>query len=380
VPVGHTPCVTDTDPAPHPEAGSTADPPARVDVVERLGAHAGRWDDLVAEQPLPSPFLRSWWLDHLAGGRPALVLVTAGGSLLGGAAFELDTVGAGPLRIERVRMLGQGVLAPDHLDVVAAPGHHREVADGVLGWLRRRGQRIIDLDGLSADGTLATVFAPYVSDRTAAPWALLDGDADAYLAARPGAVRSTVTRSRKRFERDGVQVRTVGPDGVGAALDALAELHDERWSTGSTFLRAWTRFRAAALDGARRGEVVLHELVDADGQVVASELDLIVGDRVGFYQAGRRTEREWRGCGSVVRAAAVRHAADSGASEYDLLRGDESYKQDWATGRREVVRVTAPHGTLAALALRWADRRRRPGEVTPGPSRRARGVVRAPSG
>ncbi len=323
-------------------------------MVEELGGHARAWDDLVAAQPRPSPFLLSWWLDHLAGGRVALVLVRLDDELLGGAAFELDSVGVGPFRLERVRMLGQGVLAPDHLDLVAATKHHHEVAAHVVGWLRRPGQRIIDLDGLAAEGTLARVFAPYEVERTGAPWAALGADAEDYLAARPGAVRSTIKRSRKRFEREGARVRTVAPEQAPAALDALARLHDERWSTESNFLEAWQRFRAGALDGVERGEVVLHELVDADDDVIATELDLVVGDRVGFYQAGRRTEREWRGCGSVVRAAAVRHAADTGAVEYDLLRGDESYKSDWATGRREVVRARAPHGTLAALALRTA--------------------------
>lgn len=359
--VGHTRPVTDTDPPAPFVAGPSASRPTRVEVVEHLGAHAAAWDDLVAAQPLPSPFLRSWWVDHLAGTRATLVLVLSGDELLGGGAFELDSVGAGPVRIERVRMLGQGVLAPDHLDVVAAPGHHREVARGVVGWLRRRGQRVIDLDGLAAGGTLATVFAPYEIERTAAPWASLAGDAERYLAERPGAVRSTVKRSRKRFEREGAHVRTVDADGAPAALDALARLHDERWSTESNFLEAWRRFRVGALQGAARGEVVLHELVDADGEVVATELDLVVADRVGFYQSGRRTEREWRGCGSVVRAAAVHHAAGTGAAEYDLLRGDESYKSDWATGRREVVSVRAAHGTLAALAVRWAARRDRNG-------------------
>lgn len=72
---------------------------------------------------------------------------------------------------------------------------------------------------------------------------------------------------------------------------------------------------------------------------MATELDLVLGDVVAFYQAGRRTEREWRGAGTALRAWILRNAADSGAAEYDLLRGDEPYKADWSTGRRDLVRV-----------------------------------------
>lgn len=333
-------------------------PPIRIQQVSQLGQHADRWDELVALQPLPSPFLRSWWVDHVAAGDSAIVLVLAGDELLGGAAFELDTIGVRGLGLERVRMLGQGVLAPDHLDVVATPGSHAAVARAVLGWLRR-GRRIIDLDGLAAGGTLATLFAPYETGRTGAPWATLTDGVDTYFSARPGALRSTVKRSGKRFERDGATVRLVAPADAPEALDSLARLHDLRWATESKFLAAWQRFRTGAIAGAARGDVAIHELVDESGEVLATQLDLVVGTRVGFYQSGRRTEREFRGSGSVVRAAAIRHAASLGATEYDLLRGDEDYKADWATARREVISVRAPHGVVAAAALGAAALRRR---------------------
>ena len=86
------------------------------------------------------------------------------------------------------------------------------------------------------------------------------------------------------------------------------------------------------------GDVVIHELRADDGEVVATELDMGVGRRLAFYQAGRRTEREWRAAGSVLKADVIEWAIDEGFEEYDLLRGDESYKSDWATERRELIR------------------------------------------
>ncbi len=74
---------------------------------------------------------------------------------------------------------------------------------------------------------------------------------------------------------------------------------------------------------------------------------------VAFYQAGRRTEREWRGCGSVLRARIIEAVAAQGATEYDLLRGDESYKTEWATDHRELVRCVMGVGLgRAAVRLR----------------------------
>lgn len=325
--------------------------PLHLEVMDELGALSTEWDDVVSLMERPSPFLRSWWLDGAAAGTPAIVVVRRGGVLIGGAAFELDRLGRGPVSVERVRCLGQGPLAPDHLDVVAAPTDVADVLDAVLAWLRGSGPRVVDLDGLADGGALAGSLRDHVASRTAAPFASLTGGIDGYLAARPGKLRSTIGRTARRLEREGSTMTTVtGPatsadeaDGVRAeaerALRDLHRLHDQRWSDESGFLDAWDRFVAVATAGIERGEVRIHEVTSAAGEVVATELDLVLGDIVAFYQAGRRTEREWRGAGTALRAWILRNAADSGAAEYDLLRGDEPYKADWSTGRRDLVRV-----------------------------------------
>ncbi|MFZ4518287.1 MAG: GNAT family N-acetyltransferase [Microthrixaceae bacterium] len=346
----------------------------RVDVEESLRGHRDAWDRLVAAQRLPSPFLASWWVENAAAGRPRLVLCSVDGELVGGAAFEADRVGRGPVGVERVRMLGQGELAPDHLDVVAAPGHEDAVTDRVVGWLRGPGSRVVDLDGLAADGRLAGRLARSVIDRSVAPWADLSDGAEAYLAGRPGKVRSTVSRSRKRLEKAGCTLREVTADRAEEALADLARLHDGRWGDDSGFLGAWRTFATAAAAGLADGGVRAVELVGPDGVVAATEWDLVVGGRWCFYQAGRSTDHDLRGAGSVVKAEVITRAAAEGASEYDLLRGDEPYKADWATGRRPLVRVRFGVGALgrptvlAATAWRTLrtriDERRGDREVT----------------
>ncbi len=356
------------DPTPQTAATIT-----RLEVRTALADLAGEWDDLVSSQPLPSGFLHSWWVDHAAGGTPAVLVCRDGDRLVGGAAFELDRVGPGA-GLARVRMLGQGPLAPDHLDLVAAPGAHLAVARSVTGWLRRRGSRMLDLDGLAAGGTLAAVFEDHVVDRVAAPVAEIGDDAEAYLGSLPGQLRNTVKRAGRRLEKAGADVVTVDgsdPEAVERALGDLARLHDHRWADESGFLSSWERFADAASTGIEQGSVLVHQLVDVDGSVVATELDLVAGGSIQFYQAGRRTEHEWRGAGSVLRAEVIRRAVAQGLSEYDLLRGDEAYKAGWATDRRELVRVrvgigVGGRGALAAAALsRAVSQRRRPPRPEP---------------
>ncbi len=341
-----------SDPVPAPTGALSTE--LRLEVLEGLGDRAADWDRLVAGAELPSPFLRSWWLDHAATAAPTLLCCLDGDELVGGAAFETSAVGRGPLTIEVVRSLGQGPLAPDHLDVVAAQGHGPGVTRAVLGWLHRRGSRVVDLDGLAADGRLGRALRDDAIESVAAPFAELGDDLAAYLAGRPGRVRSTLKRTAKRLERDGVTDRAVdGSDPVAfdAALERLAALHDGRWADESEFLTGWAQLAGAARAGAAAGDVTVHELLTADGTVIASELDLTVGGRVAFYQAGRLTEHEWRGSGSVLRTKILERAAAEGATEYDLLRGDEAYKAEWSTGRRELLRCRFGVGAPAKALL-----------------------------
>ena len=94
--------------------------PSLLDVPQ-LNGWASHWDQLVDSSPLPSPFLRSWWLDGTSRSGGHFLLVVDDARLLGGLALEERHRGS------IVRMMGDGSLCPDHLDLLAAPGHEAEV-------------------------------------------------------------------------------------------------------------------------------------------------------------------------------------------------------------------------------------------------------------
>ena len=242
---------------------------------------------------------------------------------------------------------------------------------------------MLDFRGVDPDALLVG-HTPGVGEIVAievAPFTRLPADAAAYLAERPGRFRSTVTRGERRLAREGVTVRLVDGndhDAVERALDALHRLHDGRWGDTSEFLDEWTSVAAALRRGAAAGAVRFGELVvagsdaadpdaaDSDaacgegsadgeggaaGETIAVEVDLVVGSRAAFYQAGRLTDHRWRASGSVLRMALVRSAIESGATEYDLLRGGEAYKADWARGSRPVMRIRRGVGPLGAAMV-----------------------------
>ncbi len=330
-----------------------------------LGEYASAWDELVARMPLPSPFLRSWWVDHAAIGEPVIALCLDGGRLIGGIALQRTT----RYGVDWLEMLGDGLLGPDHLDLVADRDRALDVRTAVRGWLGRRGSRVLDLRGLVPSGDLVAC-CPGLGPRheqAIAPYAELPATNEEYLKGRPGKLRSTVKRSAKRFDAAGITTRVRTATEVDDALDAFAALHDGRWGEASGFMGAWDQFAGAARAGAASGEVIFTELVDADGDVVASEVDLLLAGRLSFYQAGRRTDHDLRGSGSVLKARIIAAAIADGCTEFDLLRGDEPYKTEWATSSRRIVRIRTGVGVrgiavaavaeLNALGEPWRVRR-----------------------
>lgn len=339
----------------------------RVEVreVDALGRHADAWDALVAAMPLPSPFLRSWWLAHTAVGEPCFALAFDGDELVGGLALQ-RSLKAG---VEWFEALGAGPLEPDHLDLVASSTRVAEVSDAVRAWFAGRGDCVVDLAGLRAAAWALDAVPGWgeVTPLDPAPYVSLPSEPADVLARLGGRMRSTVTRSAKRLAKAGVEHRTVDAASSAAEVDdalvALHELHDGRWGDQSGFLAAWPSFEAAARAGLDAGEVVIHSLTGPDG-IVAVEIEFVVGGRTSFYQAGRRTDHELRGSGSVLRYEAITAAIGAGCSEFDLLRGDEEYKAAWADRRRTLWRLRrgiGPRGRLvvAAARLNVAVQRRR---------------------
>lgn len=312
-----------------------------------LGTFADSWDALVEGSRLPSPFLRSWWLEGTASAQRIFLLALDGDSLVGGLALQQDRY----LGVPRLGFMGSGPLAPDHLDLVAARGWEQAVTEALGRWFRRSGSRIIELRGASECALVEAALPVPVLRRSmdVAPYEPLPADPANYFANRPSRLQNTLRRAGARLERAGVSHRIVEVTQASDALERLRSLHQGVWGP-SGFIRGFSGFAAAARAGMERGELVIHELVCHEG-VVASSVMLEVADRSSFYQSGRSLDHHWRGAGSVLMGRIVEDACRRGSIEFDLLRGDDAYKRDWATKQYEVVQLLAVKGMPARLAL-----------------------------
>jgi CelD/BcsL family acetyltransferase involved in cellulose biosynthesis len=318
-------------------------PPSLVDVPQ-LGGWAGQWDQLVDSSPLPSPFLRSWWLTGAGGPGRHFLLVVDGARLLGGLPVERRRPALG------VRMMGDGPLCPDHLDLLAAPGHEAAVLRLLRDWLGRPGDRLLDLKGIRAGSRLTEALPGRVrcQPMAVAPFAPLPGSPEAYRATLPAQFRRNLRAGAKRLAAEGVTHRAIRGPAIVARLDILRELHRSQWGDRSNFLPVFDRFAAGFAGGCAADEVVVHEL-GKDGLVVATVTAFEVAGRVSLYQSARLTDRRWRDATTVLLAAVIDDACARGCTEVDFLRGDEPYKERFAPNRRDMVRLVAGTGMAGRL-------------------------------
>jgi CelD/BcsL family acetyltransferase involved in cellulose biosynthesis len=178
-----------------------------------------------------------------------------------------------------------------------------------------------------------------------------------YWTARPGALRSTAARARRRFEREGGTLEIVtgdDPASLQRALEAYAQVYAASWKPQEPY----TGFIPALVTlAARRGWLRLG-LAWRDGQALAAHLWLVHGGRAEIYKLAYREDAAAWSPGTLLGQHLMAHVIDvDRVREIDYLTGDDDYKRLWMGQRRERWRIDALNprtlrGGLQTLARR----------------------------
>jgi len=241
-------------------------------------------------------------------------------------------------------------LCPDHLDLLAAPGHEAAVVSLLRGRLCRPGEHLLDLKGIRAGSRLIEALPGRVRHQpmAVAPFTPLPDNPEEYRATLPSQFRRNLRVSAKRLAADGVTHQAIRGQAVVQRLETLRELHQAQWGSHSGFLPVFDRFAAGFAGGCAADEVVVHELGN-DNLVVATVTAFEVAGRVSLYQSARLTDRRWRDVTTVLLAAIIDEACARGFKEVDFLRGDEPYKGRFTRKHREMMRLVAGQGVVGRL-------------------------------
>jgi CelD/BcsL family acetyltransferase involved in cellulose biosynthesis len=346
-----------------------------VDVAVLPASHPGLrtvWTDLSSSASQSSPFMTWEWFSALrdrsnAAGEINVFVVRQARHPLGLLALERSV---GPGEVRTLGFPGWRWLSPDHNDVLSAPQHRQLVAAAVLHHLEAAGDwDVLDFDGLDNRGGLAQaaralprwpraiaraidpVPCPFVRLASTEPAALLPSRN----------LRQQVGRGLRQAERQGGAVTVVtDPARLPGALDDLMRLHNQRFGASSSVFATVERrrfHRIAARRLAAVGGARIYRL-DVSGGPAALLYALVRGDCLFYYSMGIRHDLGFSP-GRTLLGHVVLAAAAEGFAAFDLLRGDHHFKQRFATGVREDVRIriVRPTPRTAAAAARWVVRR-----------------------
>jgi CelD/BcsL family acetyltransferase involved in cellulose biosynthesis len=347
-----------------------------VGAVGNLSALAGmraEWDALLDASDA-GPF-NAWewlypWCRRIATNRRPLVLTARDrtGALVGLMPLCVEYRSVAGVPVRRLSFLGETHVGSDYLDVVARRGHEKDVARHFARMLYalRDEWDVLDLtdlrEGSPTVDILREVFPGSdvrVAERYVCPYDTLDPKEpfDAFLK-RTGR-RDNFLRRRKWLEKqEGYRIeRTEAPGELAAPLTDFFRLHSARWASdgGSQGIKgsgveAFHRDATQLL--AERGRLRMYTM-KVGGQAVASVYGIIHRNTFVYFQSGYDPEWRNRSVGLVLVGETFRDALASGLTEYDFLRGTETYKSDWVTKQRHTVSVRV-HGE--AWAGRWFTR------------------------
>jgi len=340
----------------------------------------GEWNALLRASDSDTIFLtwewmRAWWSHLSAGCQLTILTVRRGSELL--AIAPLCSQGRTVLGALQVSFLGTGRVGSDYLDVIVHPKDEAAVVPALATRLVEMGAAL-DLRQVRITSSTARRLAremrrlrcPVRALRThRCPYIDLGpGSFGAYLATLSSQHRANFQRKRRKLEsQDGFRFECVTSESRRRdLLPVLFELHRLRWrdrggSDGLSgpgileFHEDWSRLALA------RGWLRLFVLWLAETPVAA-----LYGFRYGrvfsFYQSGFDPRFANLSVGVVAMGLSIQSAIEDGASEFDLLHGQEAYKFDWARGVRRLGRIqvfpAGPLGRLAWAGAGFADRAR----------------------
>lgn len=324
------------------------------------------WRELLADSAADPLFLSwewlfAWWCHLGAGRRLRIVAVRDCARLIAVAPLVVRARALRRLQpFETLEFLGTGTAGSDYLDLIVRRGYeapalrefHRHFDDSATN---------LEFSHTAADDSLSAQLAQRLGR---AGWAhvaetietcpvidLAGHDWQSYLETLGSSHRYNVRRRFRKLEKTFDACFEVATDEAqrAAFFADLVRLHHLRRDTlgGSdglegesmiAFHDAFTRLAQA------RGWLRLYRL-SLDGAAVASVYGFQLGAQFYFYQSGFDPAFGKFSVGLLVLAHSIRAAIEEGASTYDLLHGNESYKYHWASSERSLVRhhLYPPH-------------------------------------
>lgn len=353
---------------------------ALLSVDADFDALEAEWDGLVESSDQAVFFLRwhwnrTWWRIY-APAHSRLCLITCRDEqqrLVGLAPLYVsEQVHHGVVPVRQVTFIGTGIelKTSEYLDIIAARGYERPVAEAIAHVLRSRR----DWDRLwlwcvpSKSGTLpllAAALGPGARITHLEEARVVDTSTD-WETTRAGFSQNIDRVIRHVFKVPGMQFSIVDHAAdLEPALDDLVRLHQARWTSrgepGSFVLPRFDEFlRETARRAFAEGRLRLWRL-RAAGVAVAALIGFHDRGTTHYLQSGIDPSPAYKtySLGRAIIGLAIKHSVDEpGTRAFDFMGGLAPYKKSWTPHVIETSELEMFRPTLRAGLFRMARRSR----------------------
>jgi CelD/BcsL family acetyltransferase involved in cellulose biosynthesis len=338
--------------------------------LERLGAE---WDDLFQRTNPENIFLSfgwmSTWWKHFGKGELAVIAVRdSAGQLVAVAPFYIGR-SSGGLGARRLGFLADEGVGSDYMNVLADDRHGAAAVQEIARTLfaDRGSWDYIELRDTADSPLMADLSAElagrgmdvFETTRRACRYIRLPGAFEEYLAGIRIGLRANYRRRWRALRREH-QAACRAVSGVAEmerhfpTLFALHRMRFEQRGVESAFLAPRvTEFHVEAMRVLAAQGFAKMFLLEADGDAVAALYGFSVGRTFQFYQCGRHPGWVRYGLGQVLIGNVIERTIATGHATFDFLRGDESYKAQWADRSRDNTTRRFFDRRAASVAARW---------------------------
>jgi CelD/BcsL family acetyltransferase involved in cellulose biosynthesis len=319
-----------------------------------------------------SPFL-SWewmstWFEHFGEGRTAfLIKAYRNDKVIGLLPMIWSNDAFLGITKKKLSLMGDSAGGADHLELICDPADYDEAFTAILRFLHERGDcDLIRFDSLSSESRSIDLLRKMGSSSGnglsrfsmamdgVCPQIDLSSGWETVL--KNGKRAANFKRRLKKLEkRADFEFRTVIAESeAGTAFERFLKLHQKRWEqSGGSELTGHPRLvefqRDLVVRMAKAGLARFDELW-LDGECRSSVYGLDDGRTFYYYNSGYDLDYADLSVGLVLIGLSIKSAVERGNKLYDFLRGDETYKFDWANQSVEIVNVTFGRNSVSSAA------------------------------
>ena len=352
---------------------------------------SSEWEDLLERAGNASIFLTwewlmTWWeVFGKCHESRWLVVKGARGKWMAGAPFYLRRTRSGLLPARReLRFIGTGAsVSPEHLDLVVDPLHQTEALEALQDYFvgHFSDWDVLELTDITRPEADAFWFSEALLNRgatvlveeqkPAAPTIFLPDSWEEYFESLKPRMRTQVARYRRKVAGElGARTYLWSPQhgNLEAALWEFENLFADRKMSvgiGNKFDSApgYRKFHHLLADRfAKRGWLWL-AFLKSPKETLACEYLYQYQKTLYSYQSGFASKAAKQNVFKVLRGWVIEKAIWQGLTEFDLLRGEETYKFDWnaQSRRKQKIRCFSPNFNGRALygatrLKRWGSR------------------------